>query len=92
MVLVHECLSHNYDTRDTLDARRHAHSDPREEASHGYHTHHGGCYDIGEDQSPSLGLPGPQAFGRYVLHATFPPWYQPPINILKYSRETNPGL
>ena len=47
---VHECLGLLRDTRNTLDARRHAHDDEREEAR---------CYDSGEDQSLSLDLPGP---------------------------------
>ena len=74
-VLVHERLSHNRDARDTLDARRCAHGDAGEGASRGYHPRHGGRYDSGEDQSPSLGLLGPQAFGRHILNATFPPRY-----------------
>ena len=53
---------------------------------------HGGRYFSGEDRSPSPGLPGPQAFGRHILNAVFPPTYRPPSNIPKYSRETNPGL
>ena len=63
MVPVHERLGLHRDARNTLDARRHVHGDEREEASHGYHPHHGGCYDNSEDQSPSLDLTGPQAFG-----------------------------
>ena len=92
MVPVHERLGRNRDARDTLDARTCTHDDPREGDSRGYHPHHGGCYDSDEDRSPSLGLPGPQAFGRHILNAAFPPRYQPPTNILKYSREMNPGL
>ena len=67
-VLVHERLGLNHDTCDTLDARRRAHSDAREEASHGYHPCRGGCYDSGEDRSPSPDLSGPQAFGRHILN------------------------
>ena len=77
MALVHECLGLHHDACNTLDARRCAHGDEREEASRRYHPHHGGRYDSGEDKSPSPDLPGPQAFGRHIL---------------KYSRETNPGL
>ena len=58
----------------------------------GYHPHRGRCYDSGEDRSPSPGLPGPQAFGRHILNAAFPPWYRPPTNILKYFGEMNLGL
>ena len=86
------CLSLHHDARDTLDARRRAHGNEREEASHGYHHCRGGCYDSGEDRSLSPDLPGPQAFGRHILNAVFPPWYRPPTNILKYSRKTNPRL
>ena len=69
MALVHERLGLHRDTRNTLDARRHAHSDEREEVSRGYHPRRGGCYD---DRSPSPDLSGPQAFGRHILNAIFP--------------------
>ena len=92
MVLVHERLGPNRDARNTLDAHRHGHGDKREEAGHGYHPHRGGCYDSGKDRSPSPDLPRPQAFGRHILNAAFLPWYRPPTNVPKYSRETNPGL
>ena len=85
-------LSHDRDARDTLDASRRAYNDPREGARCGYHPRHGGRYDSGEDRRPSPGLPGPQAFGRHILNAAFPPRYRPPTNIPKYSRETNPKL
>ena len=75
MIPVHEHLVVHRDARDTLDARRHAHGDEREEASHGYHPHHGRCYDSGEDRSLSPDLLGPQAFDRHILNAVFPPWY-----------------
>ena len=89
---MHQRLSHNRDARDTLDARRRTHDDPREGASRGYHPRRGGRYDSGEDQSPSPSLPGPQAFSRHILNAAFSPRYRPPTNIPKYSRETNPRL
>ena len=92
MVPVHQCLGHNHDARNTLDARRRTHGDPRKGASRGYHPRRGGRYDSDEDRSPSPGLPGPQAFGRHIHNAAFPPRYQPPTNISKYSGETNPGL
>ena len=92
MVLVHERLGLHRDAHDTLNARRRTHCDAREEDSHGYHPCHGGHYDSGEDQSLSPDLLGPQAFGRHILNTVFPPWYRPPTNILKYSRETNPRL
>ena len=91
-VPVHQRLGRNHDARSTIDARRRTHGDAREGAHHGYHPRRGRRYDSGEDWSPSLGLPGPQAFGRHILNAAFPPRYRPPTNILKYSRETNPGL
>ena len=59
MALVHERLGLHRDARKTLDAHRHARSDEREEASHSYHPHRGGCYNSGEDQSLSPDLPGP---------------------------------
>ena len=92
MVPVHKHLDRNHDARDTLEAHRCAHDNPSEGASHGYHPHRGECYDSGEDQSLSPGLPGPQAFGRHILNAAFPPRFQPPTNILKYSKKMNPEL
>ena len=91
-VPVHQCLSRNHDARSTLDACRCTYGDPREGAHHGYQPHHGGCYDSGEDRSPSPGLAGPQAFVRHILNAAFPPRYRPPTNILKYSGEINSRL
>ena len=75
MAPVHERLGLHHDVRNTLDARRRARSDEREEASCGYHPRRGGCYDSGEDRSLSLDLPGPQAFGRHILNTVFPSWY-----------------
>ena len=92
MVLVHERLGCNRDARDTLDARGRTRGDAGEGASRGYHPHRGGCYNSSEDRSLSPSVLGPQAFGQRILNAAFPPWYQPPTNILKYSRKTNPGL
>ena len=89
---VHERLGLHRDARNTLDAHRRAHSDEREEASHGYHPCHGGCYDSGEDQSPSPGLPGPQAFGRHILNTAFPTRYRPPTNIPKYFGKRTPDF
>ena len=91
-VPVHQCLGHNRDARSTIDARRCAYNDSREGAKRGYHPRRGGCYDSGEDRSSRPGLLGPQAFGRHILNAAFPPMYRPPTNIPKYSRETNPRL
>ena len=91
-VPVHQRLGHNRDARSTIDTRRRAYNDSREGAKHGYHPRCGGRYDSGEDRSPRPGLPGPQAFGRHILNAAFPPRYRPPTNIPKYFGETNPGL
>ena len=91
MAPVHERLGLHRDAC-TLDARRCGHGGEREEASRDYHPRRGGRYDIGEDQSLSPDLPRPQAFGQHILNAILPPRYRPPTNILKYSRETNPGL
>ena len=89
---MHEHLGLHRDARNTLDARRRARSDEREEASRGYHPRRGGHYDSVEDRSPSPDLPGPQAFGRHILNAVFPTRCRPPTNIPKYSGKTNPGL
>ena len=61
--LVHERLDLHYDACNTLDAHRHGRSDEREEVGHSYYPCHGGRYYGDEDQSPSLDLPRPQAFG-----------------------------
>ena len=92
VVPVHQRLGHNRDVRDTLDARKCTYDDPREGASRGYHPCRGGCYDSSEDRSPSPDLLGPQAFGRHILNAAFPPRYRPPTKFLKYFGETNPRL
>ena len=89
---MHQRLGRNHDARSTLDAPRRTHDDPSGGASHGYHPRCGRRYDSGEDQSLSLSLPRPQAFGQHILNAAFPPRYRPPTNIPKYSRETNLGL
>ena len=91
-VPVHEHLSLHRDARDTLKTRRRTRGDAREGASHDYHPCRGRHYDSSEDRSSSPNLPGPQAFGQHILNAVFPPWYRPPTNILKYSRETNTRL
>ena len=92
MAQIHQRLGHNHDARSTLDARRRTYSDPREGAHHGYHPRHGERYDSSEDQGPSPGLLGPQAFGRHIFNAAFLPRYRPPTNISKHSGETNPRL
>ena len=72
MAPVHEHLGLHHDVRKTLYARRHAHGDEREEASHGYHPRHGGRYDSNEDCSPCLDLLELQAFGQHILNVVFP--------------------
>jgi hypothetical protein len=52
----------------------------------------GGCYDSGEDQSPSPEPPGPQAFSRAIRRAPFPTRFRTPTTITKYSGETRPEL
>lgn len=80
------------DARVILDARQRAKDDRRREAGVGYHPRRGGRFDVNEDRSPSPPPPGPQAFGRHILRAPFPQRYRAPTNMLKYSRESNPGL
>jgi hypothetical protein len=58
----------------------------------GYHPRHGGHYDSGEDRSPSLKPPGPQAFSRAIQRAPFPTRLRAPTTITKYSGETRPEL
>ena len=45
-----------------------------------------------DDRSPSPEGPGPWAFDRRIQRASFPRCFQPPTNITKYTRETNPGI
>jgi hypothetical protein len=49
---------------------RRAHLDKR--VRRGYHPRRGGRYDSGEDRSPSLEPPSPQAFNRAIRRAAFP--------------------
>ena len=53
MAPVNERLGLHRDACNTLDARRRAHGNEREETSHGYHPYRGGRYNGSEDQSPS---------------------------------------
>ena len=69
---------------------RRAHLD--EKVRRGYHPRHGGCYDSGEDRSPSPEPPGPQAFSRAIRLAPFPTQFRAPTTITKYSEETRPEL
>jgi hypothetical protein len=69
---------HHRDRRDRLDER----------VCQGYHPRCGGCYDSGEDRSPSPEPPGLQAFSRAIRWAPFPTRFRPPATITKYSGET----
>jgi hypothetical protein len=69
---------------------RRAHLDDR--ARQGYHPRRGGRYDNGEDRSPSLEPPSPQAFSRSIRRAPFPTRFRTPTTITKYSGETRPKL
>jgi hypothetical protein len=89
-------------TRDVTPAtpgrlgNEHHHRDRRahldEKVRRGYHPRRGGCYDSGEDRSPSPEPPGPQAFSRAIRRAPFPTRFRAPTTITKYSGETRPGL
>jgi hypothetical protein len=73
---------HHRDRRAHLDERVHR----------GYHPRRGGCYDSGEDRSPSPEPPGPQTFSRAIRRAPFTTRFRPPTTIAKYSGETRPEL
>jgi hypothetical protein len=73
---------HRHDRRARLD----------EKVRRGYHPRRGGCYDSGEDRSPSPEPPGPQAFSRAIRRAPFPTRFRAPTTITKYSGETRPEL
>jgi hypothetical protein len=90
--LIHERVSPICDARVILDARRHGRVDGRQEADHGHHPLCGARYDANADRGSSPPPPGPQAFAWHILRASFPQWYHVPTNVLKYSRESNPGL
>jgi hypothetical protein len=85
-------LGHNRDVRDTLNTRRRGRDSEKGDAGHYYNPRRGGHYDSGEDRSQSPPLLGPRVFSRHILSAPIPVRYRLPINIQKYSRETNPDL
>jgi hypothetical protein len=97
-----EASVHTGRTRNTAPAapgrlgNEHHHRDQRahldEKVRRGYHPRRGGCYDSGEDRSPSPEPPGPQAFIRAIRRAPFPTRFRTPTTITKYSRETRPEL
>jgi hypothetical protein len=97
-----EALVHTGRTRNTAHAapgrlgNEHHHRNRRthidERVRRGYHPRRGGCYDSGEDQSPSPKLPGPQAFSRAIRRAPFPTRFRNLTTITKYSGETRPEL
>jgi hypothetical protein len=69
---------------------RRAHID--EKVRRGYHPNRGGRYNSGEDRSPSLEPPGPQAFSRAIRRAPFPTRFRTPTTIAKYSGESKSEL
>jgi hypothetical protein len=97
-----EASVHTGRTRDATPAapgrlgNEHRHHDRRahldEKVRRGYHPKRGGRYDSGEDRSPSLEPPGPQAFSRAIRRASFPTRFRTPTTITKYSGETRPEL
>jgi hypothetical protein len=78
-------LSNEHHRRD-----RRAHLD--EKMRRGYHPKRGGRYDSGEDRSPSLEPPGPQAFSRAIRRAPFPTRFRTSTTITKYSGKSKPEL
>jgi hypothetical protein len=48
------------------------------------HPRRGGCYDSGEDRSPSPEPLGPQAFSRAIRRASFPTRFRTPTTTTKY--------
>jgi hypothetical protein len=78
-------LSNEHHRRD-----RRAHLD--EKVRRGYHPRRGGRYNSGEDRSPSLEPPGPQAFSRAIRQTPFPTGFRTPTTITKYLEETRPEL
>jgi hypothetical protein len=97
-----EASVHTERTRNTAPAapgrlgNEHLHRNRRahinERVCRGYHPRRGGCYDSGEDWSPSPEPPGPQAFSQAIRRAPFPTRFRTPTTITKYSGETRPEL
>jgi hypothetical protein len=97
-----EASVHTGRTRNTAPAapgrlgNEHHHCNHRahlnERVRRGYHPRRGGCYDSGEDRSPSPEPPGLQAFSRAIRRAPFPTRFRTPTTITKYSGETRPEL
>jgi hypothetical protein len=93
-----EASVHTGRTRNTAPAapdhlgNGHPHRNRRthldERVRRGYHPRRGGCYDSGEDRSPSPEPPGPQAFSRAIRRAPFPTRFRTPTTITKYLGET----
>jgi hypothetical protein len=63
-----------------------------ERVRRGYHPRRGGCYDSGEDRSPSPEPPGPRVFSRAIRRVPFPARFRAPTAITKYLGETRPEL
>jgi hypothetical protein len=97
-----EASVHTGRTRDTAPAapvrlgnehhRRDRRAHLNEKVRRGYHPRRGGRYVSGEDRSPSLEPPGPQAFIRAIRRAPFLTRFRTPTTITKYSGETRPEL
>jgi hypothetical protein len=97
-----EASVHTGRTRDTAPAapgrlgnehhRRDCRAHLDDKARRGYHPRRGGRYDSGEDRSPSLEPPGPQAFSGAIRRVPFPSRFRTPTTITKYSGETRPKL
>jgi hypothetical protein len=86
---VHDRVSHNYDARDILNARKRHKED---DTNRGYHPRGGDRYDSREDRSPSPEPPGPRVFSQDIRNAPFPTWFWQPANVTKYYGVTNPEL
>jgi hypothetical protein len=61
-------------------------------ASRGYHPHRGGCYNSGQDQSPSPKPLGPRVFSQDIRNAPFQARFRQPANVTKHSEVMNPEL
>ena len=48
--------------------------------------------DMDRDRSPSPDPTGPNAFSRVIRGASFPQHFRPPVNVVKYTGDTNPGV
>ena len=83
-------LGPNLDVRGTIDARRQARSELRDESrrrrSRDRYYRRGSL----DSRSPSPEGVGPRAFGSLIRHAKFPQRFRAPTTIGRYNGETNP--